>query len=191
MAHVMIDFETFGSKPDTIVLNVGMVWFDKEKFLAEKLWYFDIKEQIEVYKRSIDASTLAWWMKQSDEARAQFNSSEEKISLVDFASRFDEVSRFACKTHGRGLEDLKPWGNGASFDLSILEHIFKDNLKQETPWKFWNANCFRSLNSLADLKSRVKRQGTHHNALDDAKYQASCVQYYLNNARIQWKVQKA
>lgn len=191
MAHVMIDFETFGSTPDTVVLNVGMVWFDRDSILAEKLWFFALEEQLKSYKRTVDASTLGWWMKQSDQARGQFNSQEKKYSLKEFADEFIELSAIACTAHGRGLDDLKPWGNGANFDISILEHIFKNSLGWETPWKFWNVHCFRTLDHMAGIKAKCKREGTHHNALDDAKYQAQCVQYYLNNARTQWKVQRA
>jgi exodeoxyribonuclease VIII len=66
---------------------------------------------------------------------------------------------------------VKLWGNGADFDNAILVNCFA-NTNIEPCWKFWNHRCYRTLKSLSGDKSKPKRVGTYHNALDDAITQA-------------------
>ena len=55
----------------------------------------------------------------------------------------------------------------------------RDRFFDEPPWKFWNVRDVRTVVDLAkpfrNLKKDYKRKGTHHNALDDAIFQASYV----------------
>jgi hypothetical protein len=47
----------------------------------------------------------------------------------------------------------------------------------EAPWKFWGNRCFRTLKNLKPHFIMTRPSNlTHHNALDDAVYQAMCVQ---------------
>lgn len=167
--HCMLDFETLGQRPTTAVISLGAVIFNSEKILAQKDWTFDVKHQLE-NGRTIDYSTLQWWMKQSDSARAVFQRTvTTKLSV--FAEEFKQFL---------GGPKVKIWGNGADFDVSIIADIFQRSLRIDLPWIFWDVRCFRTFNAIHDCKKLVVRKGTHHNALDDAIYQAECVIAALN-----------
>lgn len=62
------------------------------------------------------------------------------------------------------------WGNGASFDNVILANAYRAASIQQ-PWAYWNDRCYRTLKKRY-LDIALRRQGTHHNALDDAISQA-------------------
>ncbi len=68
------------------------------------------------------------------------------------------------------------WGQGANFDPVLWEaslHL----LGMRPPWKFWDVRCTRTAYDMGGFSPfSVKRVGTYHNALDDAKHQVTCVQ---------------
>jgi exodeoxyribonuclease VIII len=68
-------------------------------------------------------------------------------------------------------EDVKIWGNGASFDNVILANAYRRN-DLNIPWKYYNDRCYRTMKSLAP-HIKMEREGTHHNALSDAISQAN------------------
>lgn len=165
-AHCMLDFETLGNRPSTVVISLGAVLFHNGKIHAQREWFFDLDDQVKS-GRTIDTSTLKWWFKQSDEARSVFQK-EGGVSLKQFG---DEFSQFV-KPVG---SNIKMWGNGADFDVSILSDIWQSSVKTPLPWHHWNTRCFRTFNTIHNCKDMVVRKGIHHNALDDAVYQTECV----------------
>lgn len=178
---LMLDFETLGSGADTIVVSLGAVGFNKNGIVGEALFEYDLLDQQKA-GRTFTASTLQWWMEQKDQARAVFKQNDRKLTLEKFFENFERaVSNWAAKV-GENWDEVKPWGNGANFDVSILEDIYRrhhSRRDQGIPWKFWNVCCFRTFNMLTDCKRYAARpHGTHHSALDDARYQANCVLAY-------------
>lgn len=190
--HLMIDFETLGTGADSIVVSMGAVGFNKAGIICEKLFEFDLLDQ-QILGRSFTASTLKWFMKQSDQARAVFNSENKKLKIAEFFGEFERFCLDGLQSQNERFDELKPWGNGANFDISILEDMYRRHhtLRDEgIPWKFWNVTCFRTFNLLTKCKDMHKRpQGTHHSALDDARYQANCVLAFYKVQQIK-KAQK-
>jgi hypothetical protein len=176
--HLMLDFETLGSAADTIVVSLGAVAFNKGGIVNKKLFHFDLEEQARL-GRSFTGDTLAWWMRQSQEARAVFNSKETKLPLELFFLEFENFVDDALTRVGEKRDELKPWGKGANFDISILESLYREKhtkFAAGIPWKFWNVWCFRTFAALTGCeKLHARPHGTHHNALEDAEYQARCV----------------
>ena len=98
-------------------------------------------------------------MTQSREARDLFNASP--------AWPLDAALR-AFAQFVKGAAGV--WGNGADFDNPILAAAYR-RLNMPLPWGAYAGRCYRTLKSLRpDI--RLERQGTHHNALDDAVSQA-------------------
>jgi len=65
--HGMIDLETLGVLPDTVVMTLGAVKFDPYSAAephSELYLRLDVEEQTEAYSRSINDDTLAWWASQ-------------------------------------------------------------------------------------------------------------------------------
>lgn len=168
--HCMLDFETLGQKPSTVVLSLGAVLFDRERILQKTEWIFNVHEQISK-GRTIDFGTIQWWMGQSEAARSIFHASSS-ITLQDFGVSFKEFLGDAG--------NVLMWSNGADFDVPILSDIWTRHISRELPWKFFNTRCFRTFNAEYDIKKLVTRRGTQHNALDDAVYQAECVLAHWN-----------
>lgn len=173
MNDLMIDFETLGQDPDTCVISLGACFFDEVSGQIGPTFYmaFDIDGQLKK-GRSITADTLKWWMGQSGGAKKVFN---EK------AKSAEEVLQTFAKWVGanNSISKIKPWGNGASFDISIIENLFK-MYDIKCPWLFYNVMDLRTFRRYIANNAKVdKSEGIDHNALDDAINQAKFViQHY-------------
>ena len=156
-----IDLETLGTDYDSNILSIGCVEFNMET--GEQLNKFYRNTSCNDKDFSISKDTVLWWLKQDKPAREALLDDVQDIkhALTDLHLFIDE--------------DSLVWGNGATFDVTILEHAFKVT-DMNVPWKFWNIRDMRTLVNVAEtlgfIKDRIKRNGTHHNALDDAAYQA-------------------
>ena len=174
---VMIDLETLGRGPGCIVLSIGAVAFNPEtKELGPKFYQvFNIKNQLD-YDLTKDTETVQWWESQTDEAREVLEQAEIGGEFLrDGLLKFEGwLSQFDSRT-------LRIWGNGADFDNAILQYLYS-KLYMKPRWKFWNNRCFRTLTHVLvgtpyrpgrkELQHRPEREGTYHNALDDAVFQA-------------------
>ena len=110
----------------------------------------------------MSADTVLWWMEQSKEARSALVKNPIPIgdALFDFSVWLTR--------HG---DNVRVWGNGAAFDNVVLRAAYKnDNMK--APWSFRNDMCYRTMKNLHPGVVAGKREGTFHNAFDDAKHQA-------------------
>jgi exodeoxyribonuclease VIII len=163
MNNVMIDLETMGIKTTAPIIAIGACAFDfKTKTIGEK-FYKIINLQSTIDNGAIiEADTVLWWLKQSELARAEFSLNGFNIPNV--------LLEFSLWLSSFGKE-VKIWGNGSDFDNVILSASFeRQNLP--LPWKFWNNRCYRTIKNLYP-EIKLERIGTHHNALDDAIYQAT------------------
>ena len=165
--HIMVDFETLDTKPTAVVLSVGMVMFDENKIRGYRYFKFDVQTQLDA-GRTVSAKTLAWWTNQSEKAREVLSPHVTDITLVTFN---DQLTTWLLE-RGIRTEDAHVWGNGNDFDIPILNSITDEFGPFYDHWNTW---CFRTFNKMTGCKQMVIRKGTHHNALDDAMYQAECV----------------
>lgn len=167
----MIDFETLGTTNDAAVVSLGAVIFDAEGIKKEKLWLFNLTGQLDSKKRFASGDTITWWLGQGAAAKSVFEKAQaEGILLRDFVPQFLEF----CQGH-----DLCIWGNGATFDIPIIEHILSQ-FNTKPPWKFWNHRCYRTMKSCYGIDRKF--EGVKHDALDDAKHQANClIEYWKEN----------
>lgn len=170
--HVMVDLETLGTEPGCQILSIGAVVFDTSGLGQEFYSPINLASQA-AFGLTTNQATVDWWATQSDEAKKVLKDAEvcpqgiqEVLSL--FSSWLAGVAAYNAE-HGSN-DKLKIWGNGSDFDNMILGKAY-ELAGIERPWKFYNNRCFRTLKGLFP-HVRAERQGTHHNALDDAKYQA-------------------
>ena len=166
MEHVMIDLETLGRRAGCSILSIGAVAFDPAKGLGEELYVVVNRQSCVDAGLHEDQDTLDWWEKQSQNARTVLQQSAEPGSLV-LADALTQLTEYLDQF---GAKKAKVWGNGSDFDNAILTACYA-SIGKNIPWEFWNNRCYRTLKS---LKPQIKmaRQGTYHNALDDAKSQA-------------------
>lgn len=164
--NVMIDIETLDTTPTAKLVSIGAVHFCTESFKVHKKHRFfrclDVDWGQE--NRTVSQSTLDFWDKQPENIRSQLN------GLDDIKDVLNDLSVFC--------EGLKPWGNGATFDITILEHAYVEN-DMKPPWRFWNIRDCRTVCELFErarggLNSSAKR-ANNHNAIDDAVNQAEYI----------------
>lgn len=186
--NIMLDIETLDTAGTALVLSIGMARFDRERGVTDKAdIVLSYEDQIES-GRTIDESTLAWWAKQSEEARKVIKLCE------DCETSTHETLLLLGDWIGK---DAIMWGNGSDFDNAIVASLY-NSFNLELPWKFFNNRCYRTLKAIGEQvydtkKARTTlshgqfiaawgrppvRQGVQHNALDDAVYQAECAIWY-------------
>lgn len=166
ISHGMLDLETMGTGSNAAIVAIGAIIFTKDDIEVCNTFYSVISlKSTAAGGGLIDASTVEWWMNQSDEARsALFGKNIFKNDLIDV------LYQFQCFVKDNGGKNLRMWGNGSDFDNVILSNAYKAN-GSDIPWNWFNNRCYRTIkNTFKDIK--LDRVGTHHNALDDAESQA-------------------
>lgn len=165
--HLMVDIETFGTRPNAPIVTIGACYFDPELGQIGAKFYRAIDIADSMRYGVPDGGTIKWWMQQSDKARA--SAVEGEMSLAQALEEFETFCQMG--------KNAQIWGNGASFDPVLLEYAFLKALGRAAPWKFWNIRCVRTIVELAKGKVDKPRDvaGTAHNALDDAIHQVSYV----------------
>lgn len=176
MNRIMLDLETLDTGPRSTILSIGAVRFTTN-ILDMPYWdnfYVVVKPNQSKWGRTISADTVFWWLNQSDAARGALTNGKQAIELDQ------ALNEFAAFATGPGNVD-EMWGNGADFDNVILGSAFAD-VDIKRPWSYGRNRCFRTLKNIG-IKlppgAGIERHGTHHNALDDAMYQAAYAAVYL------------
>lgn len=161
MRHVMIDLETMGLNEDAAIVSIGAVLFDPLLGKVSKSTFYSELDWENQKGRKVDPGTQSWWKEQSPEARESLHGLDDlEETLIDLAEWLPR--------------DCKVWGNGPTFDISKLEHAYRQ-FKQEIPWKYWNVHDCRTVKLMYESARGgfdKKSGGTLHNALNDAQYQA-------------------
>lgn len=178
-AHVMIDIETLSTQPTATVLTIGAAAFHPSEpdVVLDSIDIRIDQNHPDTPKRHVSEDTLAWWKKQSDGAKESLTGgtlslNEALAHLSDFVVRARERDK---------SQKLCVWGNDPDFDMVILADCFRDSKTILCPWQFWESRSTRTMKMLAqDLlginhKKHYTRNGTYHNAEDDAIYQAKMV----------------
>lgn len=166
--HVMLDLETWGTKPGSALRSVGAVTFDPhgdERF-AEQSYYANIsRESCEEAGLTVDQQTVEWWSRQSREA--------ENALLKEPKPLINAVAEFFAWWNWQNA--VYVWSNGANFD-EVLWRAASEAVGRTVPWKYWNVRDTRTIWHAAGINPKmIPRAGIVHNALADARYQAHCV----------------
>lgn len=156
--QVMLDLETLGKKPGSIILSIGAVKFGDGQITSEFYTRID-PESCERLGLFMDVSTVIWWLGQSDEARREIIQPGEAVVAV--------LSRFATWLLD---PEAEVWANAPTFDCMLLAEAY-DKAQMPRPWKHHRERCYRTARALLP-RLEMGRDGTHHNALDDARFQA-------------------
>lgn len=169
MIDVSIDIETLGTSARAPVVSIGAVAFSRETGKLGQSYYQRIDWESALQGRKMDADTLKWWIKQDREASQEILKIGKPV--LETLSSFVE---FFAGLDNRSMSNICVWGNGATFDITILEDLFYQYGKR-VPWHFWNIRDLRTLKDIAGNRvpeDKLNFAGVKHNALDDAKHQA-------------------
>jgi hypothetical protein len=177
MNHVMLDLETFGTKPGSVLRSIGAVTFNLEGQIGAE-FYRNIDEASCIFRGlTKDPATVKWWSQQSPEAQAAL--------LVDPRPLDDVV--YAFHSWFRQHKGIKVWAQGSNFDPILWEAAAATGSGANTvPWKFYNTRDTRTAYEIGNFDpASIPRAGTYHNALDDCKHQVKCVAAAFANRSIQ------
>lgn len=166
MLDVMIDLETMSTRPDAAIVAIGAVFFDTAtgQLGAEHYCVIDLDSAV-AHGGHLDPNTVLWWLRQDAPARSAITCATGtpiRHALTDLTAWL--------AVHSGDLDQLRPWGNGAGFDLPILRSAYV-RAGLPLPWNHWNERCYRTVKSQHPHVPLLRR-GTHHQALDDARDQA-------------------
>ncbi len=161
MKHVMVDLETLGVGYRPVIVSIGAVVFSPGRPEIQDTFYAKIDPvEAEAAGLHIEAGTVKWWLQQSEEAREVFKD----------GAALQEVLLGFFDWLGTGA---RVWGNGSNFDNRILREAY-EAVRMRCPWHYRDD---RDMRTFMDLHPRVdlEREGVHHHALDDAKFQVQCM----------------
>lgn len=165
----MIDLETMGLRPNAAIVSIGVVKFQQLPgsqldITVQSTFHVSVSlKSCLDHGLTTDQSTVDWWSKQSAQARSSWQR-EDAPPLLEALTQLTQWMMVGCSE-----SQNVPWGNGADFDLVLLKSAY-NSISADPPWRYYNQKCFRTVKSLFPV-AEVPRQGTHHNALDDAMYQ--------------------
>ena len=167
MKDVMFDLETWGTAPGSALRSVGAVFFNPTTGELGKEFYANISdESCEAAGLTKDENTVKWWSRQSQAAQDALLVDPKPLETV-----IDEFKAFFKENGGREV-----WAQGSNFDPVLWEAALGRFENRRTPWFFWDTRDTRTVYRIAQFNPKwIAREGTYHNALDDAKHQVACV----------------
>jgi hypothetical protein len=166
---VMIDLETYGTSNNAAIASIGGVKFNRDTGDIFDPFYVQIDPSSYTGNHGFDieVSTFLWWLGQGEEARKALYKPHESraplhTALVQLGQWWPKGAKF--------------WSH-ATFDAIVLQSAYR-NVVFRPPWHYRDVRDLRTLCDLAPHGmveaelSRDKKGLTHHNALDDAQFQA-------------------
>ena len=165
--HAMIDLETLDVLPSATVLTIGGVKFNPNAISepSQPFYYrFDVDEQLNK-GRTTSESTLEWWGQQAEDVREEALGDDNRTSVFEILKALNKW----CV----GVDTI--WCQGPAFDIVILEDLFRQ-YEHHVPWPFWKIKDSRTLFGIMPTDPRKEIKFAAHNALEDCKVQALCVQ---------------
>jgi hypothetical protein len=172
----MLDLETLGTVPGCVGLSIGAVQFDPREGTLGREFYVVVSRADSVERfLTEDASTKEWWARQSHEAQQVLRDAESEDACETLPHAMSKLNNWFSGVGNKTA--IRLYGNGADFDNPILRVMYQCANIQPYPAAF-GGRCYRTLKNLDELFGpdfafrKIERQGTYHNALDDAKSQA-------------------
>lgn len=164
--NVMVDLETLGQTPGCSIVAIGAVACSDDGWITDTLYVVVSRSSCASYGLFEEQRTLDWWDRQSPEAREVLALADRDGDAAALPDALDALNAFVRRQGSKVLV----WGNGSDFDNAILA-VAAHAAQIELAWPFWANACYRTLKRRAPQVA-IKRSGTHHNALDDARSQA-------------------
>jgi hypothetical protein len=168
---VMIDIETLGSNPRAPVIQIGACAFSLRAGEVGPTWSELVRPNFEYTKPDVD--TIAWWMKQNEDARLHV------AKCVEAGIFETEALQALTQFIADNTIDVCAWAMPPEFDLVILRNL-GDARGIKMPWHYAATRDLRTLEHLVGKTKADRMQATTpHDAGSDAAAQAStAIKYY-------------
>lgn len=173
--HLMVDVETCGATPGSVVTQIGWAWFDEKKVYGVSRLAISIIDQLLV-GLGTERGTLRWWSEQTKAAQDTAFRDPSVMSLdtalMKFAKVF-EVGELMEDNNGvYGLDDDHVWANPDWFDLPMIQCLYSARHLQY-PWPRRQTRDARTLLDTAGMDHHDRHKAkVQHDAGSDAEAQA-------------------
>lgn len=175
LKHVMIDTETLGLTPGSIVRTVSLVEFEPATGNTgrKKTWVINLQDSIKAGFK-IEAGSLKWWMMKSEEARKAFVAlEEEETSLISFVNEFEYWFK---QYDGK----VALWALQIDFDLPMLKPYlayYHMNVMRNDSYDLpWNRKLLIDVRPFAEAyRLNHPDLKTLHTSMDDCMMQIDAV----------------
>lgn len=178
--HVMIDVESLGLTPGSLLRSVCAVAFDIETGIIGRhsVWKISMLDSINS-GFFIEPSSLKWWMMRSDEARRSFVEGKE-YTIQQFISSFNHFF------DSLNADDIHVWALQVDFDIAMLRTYYSYNArrKNKEDWElpFYRKNInevYTCLKYLKNTNNLIPRYGNEHDPYDDCINQINIVSKFI------------
>ena len=168
MNHCMIDLETLGTLPGSVIMSLGAVAFNQGRDEANFYTNIGINSCLNT-GMVVDAGAIKFWFTQTtQEARGVLFT-----GLVGLREALHSFNEFWKTNNCKWL-----WSHGLNFDVPHLDVAYGlAGYNEFRPWGFRECRDTRTIFSLlpGGKAPEVTRHSGQHNALSDAVYQAELV----------------
>lgn len=173
MNHIMLDLETLGNGNDAVILSIGAVKFTADE-ITDRFHVAIDPLTCQLFGLKIDAATVMWWL---DNERQEARDALLGNTQIDLPSALTGFAEWV------GPESMPMWGCGSTFDNVIMRNAYKA-CGMVYPISYRHDYCYRTMKNLV-AGIEVPRVGVHHDALDDAEYQATHLQAIARHVGIE------
>ena len=194
---IIYDFETLSQRPTGVVVCLAAMRFNEDRYLSDNPYEykelldtaqfikFSVKEQVEVYGREIQKSTIDWWKSQPSEARDLINPSDADQSLT-------EIVPFLKNLIVDPSQIGKVYTRGNTFDPIFLDSILAAARSPE----LYNWSSVRNTRSMieglsfgADIKNSFMVPGLeesfiHHDPIHDIAMDVMRMQFLVRETML-------
>lgn len=159
--NYVLDLETMGKGPRAAIVAIGCARIEEGAITSTFYRRVNLESSLQA-GLEMDASTVSWWLKQEDDARAEVDGSQPSVLLpIALTALADFLAE----------DKALVWGNGSSFDNVIVRSAL-EACGMGPLWHFWNDRDLRTLLALyPEAKSRPF-VGVKHHAEHDAIHEA-------------------
>lgn len=137
--EIMLDIECMGKGSKAPITSLGAVVFNPNTGELGNEIEVIVNLNSSAYYGEMDASTVVWWLQQSEEARSIYAKDTPKSTLKDALIQFNEW----LSSQGEP-NDLYLWGNGKEFDNVIVRNAF-DACRIKPNFSHWNDSDVRTI----------------------------------------------
>lgn len=179
---VMVDLETMSTRGNAAFVSIGAVAFEPSGTMVQKIGSSIFYQNVDLQScmslgLHVDASTIMWWLRQSDAARkALTDPTPQPVELV-----LKAFSQWYARVTSK---ESFIWSHGNSFDVPIISECYA-RIGMKTPWFFSRSHDTRTIFDYVGEKipaADIRTGG--HNSLFDAIAQAEHLQRCLSRLKV-------